>query len=124
MADQQKYTILIVDDEYFMLQALTATLSPHYTVLAAKDGCGAVAIAHKAMPDLILMDVIMPKMDGFEALAALKASEATKHIPVILLSGLEEINTYAAAGAADRIAKPFRPDDLKQKVQRQLGRRE
>jgi len=109
-------TILIAEDERDIreLIGLTLTFGGHKVVKAA-NGAEAVELASQVMPDLIMMDVRMPRMNGFEACVQLKHTEAVKHIPVVFLSakGQEsDFETGLDAGAYDFILKPFSPVDL------------
>jgi len=106
-------TILAVDDDTTNLAILGRLLNPHYRVLAAPSGERALAIAAGLpRPDLILLDVLMPGMDGYAVLARLRDNPATRDIPVIFATGLdstEDEEKGLALGAVDYIAKPFRP---------------
>ena len=118
-----KYGILIVDDEKSNLNVLAHTLRQEYTVYTAKDGITGIEIANEYLPDLILLDIIMPEMDGYEVIAKLKESERTKIIPVIFITGLanhESVEKGMSLGAADYIFKPFNAVTIKEKVEKQL----
>ena len=110
MEDQVKNSILIVDDEKANLLALNEILNKDHTIFMARDGHEAIERANESLPDLILLDIIMPGMDGYEVLSILKKSEKTKDIPVIFITGLggsdDEIKGLTL-GADDYIAKPF-----------------
>ncbi len=85
-----KQTILIVEDEATLQKTLQEVLTQEgFTLLSALDGELGLELARKHKPDLILLDLILPKKDGFEVLEALKADEATKEIPIIILTNLE-----------------------------------
>lgn len=121
MVGEKKIKILIVDDERINITALVQILAPTYTVLAAKTGKAAIEIAQNksSKPDLILLDIIMPDMPGLEVLAELKKSDATRHIPVICMSGLnskEDKEKALSFGAADYITKPYNDSDLKHRI--------
>src|SRR4051794_5360195 len=84
--------ILLVDDVSANLAVLSAALEPEgYEILAAGDGLSALTIAGKALPDLILLDVMMPGLDGFETCRRLKDHEATRNIPVIFITARNEL---------------------------------
>jgi len=118
---EKKNSVLIVDDDSINLMALFHILRSDYNILTAADGKSALEKINKFMPDLILLDVIMPDMNGFEVLAELKKSDKTKSIPVIIITGLiENENEGLTLGAVDYIRKPFNTEDVKQKVSRQL----
>jgi diguanylate cyclase (GGDEF)-like protein len=111
MAADGKYKILAVDDEATNLMALNGILSTDYAVITAKSGSEALARAEEDHPDLIVLDIIMPEMDGFEVLERLKVSETTQNIPVIIISGLtaeDDEERGFSLGAVDYIIKPFR----------------
>jgi diguanylate cyclase (GGDEF)-like protein len=110
MDKEKKNSVLIVDDENSNIMSLTHILSPHYVVYAAKNGRKAIEAAGKYLPDVILLDIIMPEMDGHAVIAALKENEKTCDIPVIFITGLsntEDEEKGLALGAADYISKPF-----------------
>jgi CheY-like chemotaxis protein len=112
--------ILIAEDERDIRELITFTLRyAGHEVTQAANGEEALALAKQAIPDLILMDVRMPKMTGYEACRHIKADDALKNIPVIFLSakGQEtEIQTGLEVGASDYILKPFAPDQLIKRV--------
>lgn len=112
--------ILIAEDERDIRDLITFTLRfAGHDVTAAANGAEAVEQAAKIVPDLIMLDVRMPKMTGYEACEAIKAQEATKHIPVIFLSAKgqdTEVRTGMEVGATDYILKPFAPDKLTERV--------
>ena len=123
MNDDIKNSVLIVDDENSNIMALTNILSPKYIVYAAKNGPNAIAAAEKYLPDVILLDILMPEMDGYAVITALKSSEKTQNIPVIFLTGLSNASDEEkglALGAADYISKPFSPTIIKLRVQNQI----
>ncbi|MCL2182835.1 MAG: diguanylate cyclase [Chitinispirillia bacterium] len=110
MEEERKLSILIVDDDNFNIDVLSRILAERYKILVAKNGPQAVKIAHDAVPDLIMLDIIMPGMDGYEVLAGLKKSEQTKGIPVIFITGQdsrEDEIKGLTLGAVDYIAKPI-----------------
>ena len=108
--------ILIAEDDQDIRELIILTLQFHgFQVTPAEDGAAAVELAPTDNFDLILMDVRMPRMTGYEACKKLKENKATKDIPVIFLSakGQEaEITTGLDVGAADYVLKPFAPDKL------------
>jgi len=120
---KKKYSILIVDDSPLVFMELTQILSPQYEVLTEIDSQNVVETAEKLMPDLILLDIVMPEQDGFTAIASLKNHEKTKDIPVIFLTGLSATDNEErglAWGAADYITKPFSPEIVKLRVDNQI----
>jgi len=117
--DAKEFTILITDDERFNLEILTDILSSTYNIRIARNGARALELAKKILPDLILLDVVMPDMSGFELITKLKESELTVNIPVIFVTGLtdpieEEKGLFL--GAVDYIAKPFNKAIVKARV--------
>jgi len=119
--------ILLAEDDRFLRRAAEATLRKHgFVVLTAVDGEEALRLAREEAPDLILLDLIMPKLQGFEVLRALKQEPATAGIPVIVLSNLgqdSDIQQALEAGALAYIIKAHLPlQDLIVRVQAALGR--
>ena len=112
--------ILIVDDMPDNLKVLTAMLNKEgYKVRSVLSGDMALTAARAAAPDLILLDVNMPVMDGYEVCEALKADPGLTHIPVIFITALgEELDKPRAqqVGAADSILKPYRIDEVLEKI--------
>ena len=124
MNKSKRNTILIVDDEPLIIGALIEILSPKYTLFIAKDGQEAITKAEELMPDVIVLDIVMPGMSGFEVLATLKNSEKTKDIPVIFLTGLDSADAEEnglTLGAADYIQKPFHSAIVKMRVHNQIS---
>jgi CheY-like chemotaxis protein len=97
-AQENSATILLAEDNRFLRRAAEAILRRHgFTVLTAADGEETLKLAQSGAPDLILLDIMMPKMNGFDVLRALKREPATSPIPVIVLSNLDQQNDVAAA---------------------------
>ncbi len=117
--------ILIAEDERDIRDLITFTLRfAGYDVVAAANGEEAFERAVQEKPDLVLMDVRMPRMTGYEACKRMKAEDSTKDIPVVFLSakGQEsEVNQGLDAGAVEYILKPFSPDQLTDRVRVILG---
>jgi len=117
--NKKDFTILITDDEKTNLDILGSILSPIYNILIARNGLRAIEIANEHKPDLILLDVLMPDMSGFEVISKLKGSEATDRIPVIFITGLTDVAHEEKGfhlGAVDYIAKPFIKPIVKARV--------
>jgi len=113
--------VLLVDDEPMMrrIGAMSLERVGKFTVVLASNGLDAMAVAEREKPDLILLDVMMPNMDGLATLQKLRASEATSAIPVIFLTGKteqQEVDEYLAAGAVGVIPKPFDPMTLPSQI--------
>ncbi|MEH6434517.1 diguanylate cyclase [Massilia sp. DD77] len=104
--------VLVADDDAINREVLGDLLKPEYTVLLAKNGAQTLERAARHAPDLILLDVMMPDMDGYEVLRQLRADPQTEHIAVIFISGLDRPEDEANGlkmGASDYIVKPFNP---------------
>jgi sigma-B regulation protein RsbU (phosphoserine phosphatase) len=116
--------ILLVDDNPTNLQVLFQTLDGRgYNLLVAKNGEIALNIARKASPDLILLDIMMPGIDGYEVCRQLKADPSTREIPVIFLSALVDTKDKVQGldlGAVDYVTKPFQPDEVIARVNTHL----
>jgi two-component system sensor histidine kinase ChiS len=116
--------ILLVDDNPTNLQLLFETLDGRgYKLLIAKDGKTALSIVRKACPNLILLDIMMPEIDGYEVCRQLKADPATEEIPVIFLSALTDTKDKVQGldlGAVDYVTKPFQPDEVIARVHTHL----
>ena len=123
MEKTSRYSILIVDDEVSNIITLSDILEPDYDVSVLKDGRDVLDTVKSDMPDVILLDIVMPEMDGFEVIKALKKSKLTKEIPVIFITGLDDIEAEERGlvlGAADYIAKPFHEPIVKLRVKNQV----
>ena len=117
--EQKEYTILITDDGKTNLDILSGILSPFYNILVARNGRRALELARENKPDLILLDVLMPEMSGFEVIAKLKESDVTSRIPVIFITGLTSTDNEEKGfflGAVDYITKPFNKAIVKARV--------
>jgi len=116
-------TILIVDDTSSNIDILVELLDETYDVIPALDGEFALEVAKEDRPDLILLDIMMPDMDGFEVCSRLKADENTKDIPVIFITANtdeESIENAYDIGGTDYVTKPFRPKELLSRVKKEL----
>jgi DNA-binding response OmpR family regulator len=124
MLDHKEPLILVVDDSYMNLQFLGNMLSKNgYKLALATNGFESLDFAKKKLPDLILLDVMMPKMDGFEVCKRLKKGIDTKQIPVIFLTAktdAESIIQGFEAGGVDYVTKPFNPAELLARVRTQI----
>lgn len=121
-----KKKILIVDDEQDLLDFVKLRLEANnYTVITAIDGDEALLVFKKERPDLVLLDILMPKLDGFKVCQMLKKDPLTKNIPVIMLTAkdrLDDIKQAKHAGANGYIIKPFDADTLLFDIKEQLGK--
>jgi diguanylate cyclase (GGDEF)-like protein len=116
-------TLLIVDDEKHNRTLLLELLKDSYQIIFAKNGRQALELAATHRPDLILLDVLMPEMDGYQTINALKADEASRDIPVIFISALDSADDEAQGlelGAADYITKPFHPSIVRARIRNHL----
>jgi putative two-component system response regulator len=128
MKTKDKFTVLLIDDSAEILDTLSALLRPDYSVLAARSGLAGLDIASRLpQPHLILLDVMMPDLDGYAVLARLKENPLTRDIPVVLLTSLNDPASEEYGfemGAADYISKPLIPNVLKARVRNQLEARQ
>lgn len=125
MPEVSKPVILVVDDTPTNIRILNELLGKDYFVRAATSGKTALEMVHTApIPDLILLDIMMPEMDGYEVCVELKKSPITSHIPVIFVTAMTEEDDEAKGldlGAADYITKPYRPRLVRARVQNHLA---
>jgi DNA-binding response OmpR family regulator/serine phosphatase RsbU (regulator of sigma subunit) len=115
--------VLIVDDNADMRSYLTSTLAPHWRVHAASDGVAALRAIRQQQPELVLTDVMMPRLDGFGLLSQLRSAAATRDIPVIMVSaraGPEALVSGLDVGADDYLMKPFTTAELIARIRTQL----
>ncbi len=119
-------TVLLVEDDPVILRLLEVNFDLEgFTVLLAEDGAEGLAAAQAKRPDVIVSDIMMPKMSGIELVQALKADKATAAIPILLLSAKAQSSDLRAgveAGADDYVTKPFEPLDLIDRVNALLSR--
>jgi len=118
-----KPTILVVDDNADMREYVNSLLGWRFRVVSAENGIQALELAARHCPDLVLTDVMMPQMDGFELLSALRENDGTRSVPVIMLSaraGEEARIEGIVAGADDYLTKPFSARELVARVEAQL----
>lgn len=117
--------ILLVDDSATTHMWIKMILNKSaYDMVSARDGQEGVEMAMREKPDLILMDVVMPRMDGFEATRALRSASSTSHTPVIMVTTRAEarnIETGFESGCSDYITKPINNVELLSKIQNFLG---
>jgi diguanylate cyclase (GGDEF)-like protein len=121
--DEKKNSLLIVDDENANLKVLTHMLGSDYTIYTATNGLNAIEKAKELVPDLIMLDILMPEMDGYATLAEIKACKEIQKIPVIFISGLdsdEDEEKGLSFEAADYITKPFSAPIVKLRVRNQI----
>lgn len=125
---QERQTVLVVDDTPDTLKVLKRQLEYWgYRALTAASGEEGLEVAERERPDVILLDILMPKMKGREVCARLKTNPTTKHIPVIFLTALgldDQVKAGMELGADDYIVKPLQPDDLRERLKVCLLRRQ
>jgi len=121
--EAQEHTILVVDDSRTNLKYIASILCEDYRVITAGSGESAVQAAVTEHPDIILLDVVMPGMDGYATIGELKENSATNHIPVIFVTSLSKEEDEAkglALGAVDYIAKPFNPSLMRARIENHM----
>jgi len=124
---KEKIKILLVEDDSFLLSMYATKFETEdFKVVTAEDGEKAVRVALKELPSIILLDIILPKQNGFEVLRQLKADKATAGIPVILLTNLsqkDEIDQGLKMGAVDYLIKAhFMPSEVVEKIKKVLSK--
>ncbi|MCL1931493.1 MAG: response regulator [Treponema sp.] len=116
-------TVFVVDDNDVNLAAATKVLSNQYRTFTLPSAAAMFELLNNIMPDLILLDILMPEMDGFKAIQLLKSNERHAGIPVIFISGRNDVVTEARGfelGAIDFISKPFSEYDLLNRINTQM----
>ncbi|MCK9238339.1 MAG: two-component system response regulator [Thiopseudomonas sp.] len=120
----KKHSLLLIDDEATNLQLLRHTLQDEYRLVFAKDGKTALKLAQQEQPDLILLDIMMPDMSGYDVCEQLKNIQALRHVPIIFVTALSDSGDEQkgfALGAVDYITKPFNPAIVKARVRTHLS---
>lgn len=120
-----KRKVLIIDDEPDNRELIDHILSDKFRVLSAQDGEEGLRVARSELPDLILLDITMPKLDGIAVCEALRSNEATRHIPIIMLTASSDVDHRIKSymtGADDFLSKPFRPQELVARVVSKIRR--
>ncbi|MCP4650434.1 MAG: response regulator [PVC group bacterium] len=117
--------ILVVDDEVHVLKLLESRLRANgYEVITASDGEEGLQKVSSENPDLIILDVVMPKMDGYTFVRKIKYDTSIRTIPIIILTAKNELKElFELEGAKDYIVKPFKTEELLTKVKENLGER-
>jgi DNA-binding response OmpR family regulator len=118
-----KKKILITDDEIKLAEAMKIRFeNVGYEVVLAVNGEEGIEKAKAEKPDLIIMDIAMPKMDGYTAVKLIKKDESTKHIPIIMVTGKDQMEEiFIMEGVKEYVVKPFEFDNLIEKITRLLG---
>jgi len=124
-ANENQCTVLVIDDDEMLVELLTFKLEQKgFAVISSGDGEDGLSMVGEERPDLVVLDGMMPGMDGIEVLRLLKENPDTKDIPVVMLSARQQSRDVVGGlnlGAAEYIAKPFMPEELILKIQRLLG---
>ncbi len=121
---EQKFRVLIIDDEMSNISILRNALESDYIVQISKNSIEALEIANNTHPDLILLDIMMPEMDGYEVLKNLKSNSDTKDIPIIFITSKSEYEDEVKGlklGAVDYITKPFKPEIVQMRIKTHLN---
>jgi len=114
-------TILICDDEPALRELIRASLEDGYLFAEASDGLTALELAREVEPDIVVLDLMLPRLGGLEVLARLRADEHLRDVPVLVITAWNETREdVLAAGAAEFTSKPFDPDALKASIERLL----
>ncbi|OGO36962.1 MAG: diguanylate cyclase response regulator [Chloroflexi bacterium RBG_16_57_8] len=121
--DTRKHTVLIVDDMASNIEILSGVLGDEYEILFASNGQEALNVAYEQVPDMILLDVVMPDMDGYGVCTLLKADEKTRDIPVIFVTSMDQEDDESkgfGVGGIDYITKPLRSSIVRARVRNHL----
>lgn len=121
--EENKQTVLIVDDEPSNIEIICATLGERYEILAATSGREGLDVAVRQIPDIAILDIVMPAMNGYELLRQFKEHPLLRDIPVIFITALdkdEQETKGLTLGAVDYISKPFSPAIVKLRIETQL----
>ncbi len=127
MLKENKIKILLIEDDPFLLSMYTTKFElENFKVITAEDGAKGLKLALKEMPDIILLDILLPKIDGFEVLKALKSNKKVNCIPVILLTNLSQKNKVEeglSLGADDYLIKAhFMPSEVVDKIKKTINK--
>ena len=127
MPNENKIKILLIEDDPFLLSMYTTKFElENFKVITAEDGAKGLKLALKEMPDIILLDILLPKIDGFEVLKALKSNKKVNCIPVILLTNLsqkDKVEEGLSLGADDYLIKAhFMPSEVVDKIKKTINK--
>jgi CheY-like chemotaxis protein len=116
---QSRKTILICDDEPALRELIRASMDDGYEFAEASDGIVAMELAREVSPDVVILDLMLPRLSGLEVLARMNEDEQLRDVPVLVITAWNETREdVLAAGADDFVAKPFDPEDLRSAVKR------
>ena len=117
--------VLVIDDDPFIVRLIRAKIEQlGHEVITAADGEDGITAALQADPDLVLLDLMMPRVNGLEVCHALREKETTRHIPIVMLTGKgqeQDVEQGFAAGATEYLVKPFSPRELQARVRALIG---
>lgn len=118
---ENRKTILICDDEPALRELIRASLDDDYLFAEASDGVTALELAREVEPDLVVLDLMLPRLGGLEVLARFRADEHLRQVPVLVITAWNETREdVIAAGAAEFASKPFDPDALRASIEKLL----
>ena len=116
---QSRKTILICDDEPALRELIRASMDEGYEFAEASDGIIAMELAREVSPDIVILDLMLPRLSGLEVLARMNEDERLKDVPVLVITAWNETREdVLSAGADEFVAKPFDPEDLRSAVNR------
>ena len=116
---ERRKTILICDDEPALRELIRASMDDGYDFAEASDGIVAMELAHEVKPDIVILDLMLPRLSGLEVLARFNADDGLKDVPVLVITAWNETREdVLAAGADDFVTKPFDPEELRNAVKR------
>jgi CheY-like chemotaxis protein len=119
---ENRKTILICDDEPALRELIRASLDDRYLFAEASDGVTALELAREVEPDLVILDLMLPRLGGLEVLARFRTDEQLRRVPVLVITAWNESREdVLAAGAAEFASKPFDPDTLKASIENLLN---
>jgi DNA-binding response OmpR family regulator len=114
---ERRKTILICDDEPALRELIRASMDDGFEFAEASDGIVAMELAREVAPDLVILDLMLPRLSGLEVLARLSEDDGLKDVPVLVITAWNETRAdVMAAGADDFVTKPFDPEDLRSAV--------
>jgi CheY-like chemotaxis protein len=116
---ERRKTILICDDEPALRELIRASMDDGYEFAEASDGIVAIELAKELRPDMVILDLMLPRLSGLEVLARLNEDEELKDVPILVITAWNETREdVLAAGADDFVSKPFDPEELRSAVKR------
>jgi twitching motility two-component system response regulator PilG len=121
---QDKVRILVVDDSASMRASAKNALNEHYEVLTCEDGMEALSMLAAFRPQLILVDITMPKLDGYETVSLIRCNDAFAEVPILMMSsknGVFDVAKSGLIGFNGNIAKPFRPEEMRAAIATHLA---